>query len=167
MAQRLAAKVVTVTQGFELHITGERARHIDGRVLEACANVALNCADAYGCLHDGVKLSEKCFEMLAGHQAEAGCFTKGLGLPPDEGRGRLSARLIASNEGVALHIGGTRARLVDAKVFEGCMNSLLVCADAHGCLNKGLALTKNCAEAVAGHHAESQCLAKGIGFASA
>lgn len=53
----------------------------------------------------------------------------------------------------------------DPKILDGCIESLLRCAAANGCLDGKVSITESCLSAVAKHNEKSGCLASCFGCA--
>ena len=77
-----------------------------------------------------------------------------------------SVKVSQSGDGLQIHIAGTKAKHIDARLLEGCLNALLSCADANACLKSGLRFTEKCVQAIGKHDASASCVAQGFGFAA-
>jgi hypothetical protein len=155
----LQAKIVQNQDTIQLHIAGEHVKHVDGKLLESCLNVLLRCAETNGCLDQGMKLSHKCIEAIASHNQACGCVAKGFGLGVEQ---EASSTLRASfvQDSVQIHITGERARQIDGKMLESCLNAIFAC----GCLSPGGHFTARCIETLASHNQACGCLPKGFGL---
>jgi len=76
-----------------------------------------------------------------------------------------SVKVSQAADGLQIHIGGAKAKHVDARLLEGCLNSLMSCADTNACLENGLRFTDNCVRAIGKHNDAAKCVAQGFGFA--
>lgn len=84
---------------------------------------------------------------------------------PLEARG-LSARVIDTSDGFQIHLSGPRSGRINGALVAACANAAFACAEATGCLDKGLHLTNQCLESVVGHSLVSDCASEGFGLAA-
>ena len=77
-----------------------------------------------------------------------------------------SVKVTQSSDGLHIHISGTKAKHIDARLLEGCLNALMSCADANACLESGLRFTEKCVQAIGKHNDSASCVAHGFGFAA-
>jgi hypothetical protein len=75
---RVTAPIADDSCGIEL--VGSEDVKFDGALLASCIQEALRCAAVSGCLTPGgVRLTEKCVETFARHNAATDCEAQGFG----------------------------------------------------------------------------------------
>lgn len=175
-ARRLHAKLIPTSDGFELHLVGNRAGRVNGDLLAQCASSVFAHAERSGCLDDGLHLSSGCLESMVGHSLQSQCVSEGFGLASDKGGDKrgiyhptasLDVKVTQAADNVQLHFSGDRAQRVDAEQLADCANAALACAESNACLERGLDITSACVNnLLVGHAVETDCVSKGFGLAA-
>ena len=70
--------VTKTANGITIQIRSSKIA-FDARLVEACVNSALACAETNACLAQGVRLTDKCAVTLIGHQLQDQCISGGFG----------------------------------------------------------------------------------------